>query len=105
MSKKNTDQSYTLDMSEQENKENIIRMTEQIKATNEKLDGLIVEVRNGFNDIKQDRISMEARYATKEEVRELKISHQSLVRYLMGLVITILTIVIAGVMALLGMKG
>lgn len=102
--KKNTTTSYTPDMSEQENRESIIRMTEQIRSLGEKMDSFIVEVRKGFADIKIDSRSMEARYATKDEVLELKRSHQSLVRYLMGIVITIVSVVIVGVMALLGLK-
>ena len=102
--KKNDTNEYTSTMSEQENKESIIRMTEQIKSLGEKVDGFIDEVRRGFADIKIDTRAIEGRYATKEELSELKRGHQALVRYLMGIVITIITALILGVMAFMGLK-
>lgn len=103
-SKKNTTERYASSMSEQSNKESIIRMTEQIKSLGEKVDGFIDEVRRGFSEIKEDTRAIEGRYATKEELQELKRGHQSLVRYLMGIVITIITALILGVMAIMGLK-
>ena len=113
--KKNTTTQYALNMSEQENRENIIRMTEQIKsiATSldvdrksnaEKFQNLTKLVSDGFSDIKINSGTMEKRYASKEELYELKRNHQSLVKYLMTIVIAIVLIVITGVMALLGIQ-
>lgn len=103
-SKKNKTSEYTSSMSEQSNKESIIRMTEQIRSLGEKVDGFIDEVRRGFADIKEDARNIEDHYATKEEVRELRKSHQTVVGYLMGIVITIISVVIVGTMTLLGIK-